>query len=370
MIDADSGAIVLKVPTDIEEATALNLRQSFESLFAEADEWRTKAMAIKVTSLEDKDSMKQAGKVRLELKRIRCAAETMRKKLKERALREGRAIDGIYNVLEFGILPLEKHCEEQEKYAAKLELDRMTRLREERHAALAGLDFSAPMDLGLLTEEAWQNVLRDAQELCELRKKRAEDEARAAEERARAEAEERKKQAEENERLRREAEEAKRAAAEAERKLKAEREEAEARERAIREEAERKAQAERDRILKETEEAEARALAERNRLEEEALMQRKAVEAAQQKVREAERLEADRLANEAARAEMAKREAEAAKRKAALAPDREKLMRLSQGVLEIEVPECVTPEGKETLRLIEARFIEMSEWIEQVVKKL
>ena len=377
VIDAESGAIVLKVPEGIEEATATNLRQSFDSLFKEADEWRAKALGIKVAGVDDKDAMKQAGKVRLELKRIRCAAENMRKRLKERIVREGKAIDGIYNVLEFAILPLEEYCEKQEKYAAKLELERITRLREERGAELAGLDFNAPMDLGLLTEEAWQGVLRDAKELCELRQRRETEEARMAEERAKAEAEERQRQAAENERLKAEAEAARAAAAEAEKKLEAERaqaaraaQEAEEKARATALEAERKAEAERQRILREAEEAEARALAERNRLEEEALMQRKAAEAAQAKVREAERLESDRLANEAAKAEITRRAEEAAKRKAALAPDRERLMRVSQSVLEIQVPECATPEGKETLRLIENKLIEMSEWIEQVAAKL
>lgn len=312
-IDADSGAIVLQVPEGLEPATAKSLKETFLTYFEQAEEWRSKALAINVANADDEENMKRAKTARLELKSIRCAAENARKKLKEDSLRKGRAIDGIYNLLEFAIKPLEDHLEAQEKYAIRLEVERMEGLRTERLAALTGLDCTPAVDLGQLTEDAWNGLFQDAKDLHELKKER---ERKAGEERLakeKADADARRWMQLENEQLKRDAD-AREAA------MKAEREAAEA----ARVKAEAAARAER----------EAR-----------------------------ERAEAERVANEA----KAKAEAE---KKAKLAPDKAKLQMYADALLAIELPVVRTDDAVSILTRIEQRVEELANWISAEVSKL
>ena len=119
----------------------------FQSYFDIAAEWEEKAKTIVVTDCSQKDAMEQARKGRLFLKEKRIAIEKRRKELKEDALREGQAIDGIAKILKGLIEPIELYLEEQEKFVeiqqeaarrkAKLEADQKAeaeRLEAERKA--------------------------------------------------------------------------------------------------------------------------------------------------------------------------------------------------------------------------------------------
>jgi hypothetical protein len=358
-IDAETGAIVLQVPEGLEPATEKSLKETFLTYFEQAEEWRAKALAIQVENVDDKESMKAAKAARLELKSIRCAAENARKKLKEDSLRKGRAIDGIYNMLEFAIKPLEQHLEDQEKYAVRLEMERMEKLRAARLEALDGLDYTPVVDLGQLAEDAWQGLLQDARDLHALkleRERKAEEERLAKE---KAEAEERERMRLENERLKAEA-----AAREA--AMKAEREAAEK----ARLEAEKAAAAERAKLEAERAAAEAKARAEREAAEAAARVEREAREKAEA---EARRLREEQESRE--RAEIlrvrAEREARAeAERKAKRAPDKAKLSSLADTIMNMELPDVKTDDAMAVLHQVEQRMAELAEWINAEVCKL
>jgi hypothetical protein len=119
-------SIALRIPNadQLPPSMLSNIRDGFQDAFNQAESWREKALAIKVTSLADKDAMKQAREMRLALKNIRVDAEKRRKALKEDALVMGRAIDGVNNLLLAAIQPLERHLEEQEKFAERVRLSR------------------------------------------------------------------------------------------------------------------------------------------------------------------------------------------------------------------------------------------------------
>lgn len=120
----------------LELESAGSLLSAFTPLLEQAEEWRKKVELIHVTDVSQVREMEMARASRLALKDIRVSAEKTRKKLKEDSLRRGKAIDGVYNVIEFIIAPLEKSLLEQEQFAERKETERKAALKQEREALL------------------------------------------------------------------------------------------------------------------------------------------------------------------------------------------------------------------------------------------
>lgn len=126
----------------LETTKAQYILDKFQSYFAIAAEWEAKAKTIVVTDAAQTADMQMARVGRLFLRDKRIAVEKARKTLKEQALREGKAIDGIANVLKALIVPIEEYLEQQEKFverklAAEQEAKRKEieqRMEEERIA--------------------------------------------------------------------------------------------------------------------------------------------------------------------------------------------------------------------------------------------
>lgn len=117
----------------LEATKAQYILDNFQDYFAIASEWEKKAKAIVVISASQTTDMDIARVGRLFLREKRIAIEKSRKKLKEQALREGKAIDGIANVLKALIVPIEEYLEKQEKFVEikALELAEKNRIEEE-----------------------------------------------------------------------------------------------------------------------------------------------------------------------------------------------------------------------------------------------
>lgn len=115
-------AITIVVPESERLSPSLlsNIEAGFTESFKQAEAWRSKALAIQITSIHQKDKMKEAREMRLTLRSIRVAGEKKHKELKADFLLAGRAIDGVKNLLLAAIVPLERHLEEQEKFAERL----------------------------------------------------------------------------------------------------------------------------------------------------------------------------------------------------------------------------------------------------------
>jgi hypothetical protein len=126
----------------LEKTKADYILENFNSYFALASEWERRAKDIVVTDSSQKDIMAMARVGRLALKEKRILLEKERKKLKEQALREGKAIDGIANVLKALIVPIEDYLDKQEHFveykkkaeeeARRIEVEK--RMEEERIA--------------------------------------------------------------------------------------------------------------------------------------------------------------------------------------------------------------------------------------------
>jgi hypothetical protein len=294
------------------------------------------------------DAPKAARTLRLELKAIRVAAEKTRKEQKEDSLRRGKAIDGIYNVLEYELAPVENAMEEIEKAEERREAARIAALKADRSAQLAPYADATFYDLGNMPAPQWEQLLAGAKAAHEAKiaaAAKAEADRIAAElaakeaqaKREADEAAERERMRAENERLAKVAAEERAAREEAERKATQERAALEA-----------KAKAEREAAAKAREEAEKLATAEK--------AHRESIEAA---IRAKEEAEAKRIADE-----------KAAAKKAAAAPDKQKLHVLATGVRSIMVP-ALSSEAGAALRVKIAEQVEkMAKWIESEAARL
>jgi colicin import membrane protein len=169
----------------LETTKAKVLLDKFSNYFDIAAEWETKAKSIVVKDESQTADMEMARVGRLFLRDKRIAVEKTRKELKEQSLREGKAIDGIANVLKAVIVPIEEYLEKQEKFI---------QIKEEAAREAKRKEIERRMEEERLAEEK----AKAEAEAAERERMRIENERLKAEsvEREKAAAEERKKQEE------------------------------------------------------------------------------------------------------------------------------------------------------------------------------
>ena len=295
-----------------------------------------------ITNGADPLQRKMARECRLELRRVRCAIETTRKDAKADALRYGKAVDGMANVLKFLCEPEEERLEEIEQAEVRKEQARIAALVESRTAALIEAEANpAAYNLGAMDDATWDAVLAGA---VKAKQDRIETDRKAEADRIdreRKEAEERARIKEENERLKAEAEK-REAEIKAEReKESAERAKVEAALKAEREAAQQAAQAAAD---------------EAARVAKAAAVERAKHEAAEAKAKAdkaaADKAEFDRLA------------------KLAAAPDKEKLLAFASVVLGLPLPTMATDAGRKVVAGIATMQGKMAGWIQSEADKL
>jgi len=313
----------------VEESTALTLQNSFMPFFNQANEWAEKVKSIIVTDASQAEEIKQAREGRLRLKEIRISADKKRKELKEDSLRYGKAVQGVYNVIEYMIAPLEKHLEEQEKFVETQREKIKTELRIKRESELAPYSEFIPSGLNLaeISEDDFLKIVAGSKIQLQMKidaEKKAEEDRIAKE---KIEHEEREKIRLENIKLKKEAEE-REALAEIERKkLEKENLEREKKEKAEKEAREKALAAEREKAAKEKAEADKK-LAE-------------------------ERAEKERIQNELKKKESEelriKKEAEEKEKKSKLAPDKEKIVEFSKLIESLKLPDVSNAEAKKVI---------------------
>lgn len=171
--------------SEIAETEKSVLLQTFETFFAQANEWEKKAKNIVITSVDQKAEMKMAREARLALKTLRVETEKKRKSLKEDALRKGQTIDAIARIITNTIVPIETYLEEQEKFVEIQEAKRKEELKEKRIAELTPYEVDTTfIDLSNMTDEAYDSFLissKDAYNAKLAEIKRIEDERIAKE---------------------------------------------------------------------------------------------------------------------------------------------------------------------------------------------
>ena len=292
--------------TGVELDTADMILKKFSEFFDQSEKLKKEGLLIQVTNISQKEQMKSAREIRLELKEIRVQADKIRKLLKEDSNRYGKAVQAAYNLIESECEPTEKYLELQEKFAEVQAAKEKAELKAAREKECQEFFEFMPtdMDLSNMPKESYEIFLSG---LKSKKTEKIETDRKAEETRL------------ENERLAKEKAEQERIANE---KIKADKEKAEKELKAKQAELEKqKAKAAADK--KKADEELAKAKAEKEALE-----------------RKAEKEKADRIAKEKAEtARLAKIETDRlaekaeAERKAAEAPDLEKISVFAQKIL-------------------------------------
>jgi hypothetical protein len=217
-------------PTKVEV-----LLSNFGQAYATAKELAAGATDIVVTHEDQTALMREARAKRLALKNVRVGVENTRKSLKEQSLREGKAVDGMANIIKALIVPVEEHLENQEKFAEIRQAERKAARHAERIEKLSKYVADVSLySLDDMADDTFENLVASSKEAFEAQEAAK---AKAAAERIAAEkaaAEEQERIFQENIRLKEEAAE-REAAIEAERKKRLEVERAEAERRAAEE---------------------------------------------------------------------------------------------------------------------------------------
>lgn len=292
-------------------------------------------VTVPETALEARD-------LRLKLVKVRTGIAEIHRTQKAFYLAAGRFVDAWKNKETAPVEQMEEKLLAIEKYQENLERERKAALRAERLKELEKYEVDGSLIiLGEMTEDVWQNYIAGVKVQYQLRK---EAEAKAEADRLAAIEAEKKRQEEirlENERLKAERDELEKAQAKERAKLAAEKAEAE-----------RKAK-----------EAEAAMLAQ-------AKKDREALEAARL---EKERIEAEIKAKEEAAAKAAK-EAELIRlreaKKAAAAPDTDKLRDYMKRLSEVELPVMKTAEAQAILNNVGGLLSKINAYIEEKIKEI
>lgn len=163
-----STSIVQKVPeaSQLPQEIVDDLQKNFNPLFDKAQEWKNKAESLTVTDESETEKMEEAKKARLELKKIRTNADKIRKDLKQESLLKGKAIDGMFNIIKYLVVPLEEHLEKQEKFVEIKEKERLDALEEKRREELLNyMEDTSAYHLREMSEETYQDILQQQKEL-------------------------------------------------------------------------------------------------------------------------------------------------------------------------------------------------------------
>ncbi len=130
-MEKNNQLVTLVNESQLEPSQAKHILEQFQDYFEIAAEWEQKAKTIVVTKDTQVAEMEMARSGRLFLRAKRIAVENVRKKLKEQALREGKAIDGIANVLKALMIPIEEYFDKQEHFVKIKEDEKREAMRLE-----------------------------------------------------------------------------------------------------------------------------------------------------------------------------------------------------------------------------------------------
>lgn len=206
MTQQDSQLTVIAKENGIEEGKIDALLSNFSTGFQKAKKIVEECKNIEITSEDQTDEMATARESRLKLKNIRVEIEKTRKTLKEQSLREGRAIDGMANIIKALIVPVEEHLEKQEKFIEiKIKERKLARQAERIEKLSRYVEDVSLYNLEDMEDEAFDKLLANTKKAFEDEKKaqeEAEKERKIAEEERLKEQERIRK---ENERLKAEA---------------------------------------------------------------------------------------------------------------------------------------------------------------------
>jgi len=299
--------IVLRIPREITSPeTVAELTAAAMPHFEAASPLCVQARQIVVTDAADTAGMKAARDARLAIKAVRVNADKARVALKDESLRKGKAIDAVFNGLRDALADHEAYLQEQEEFAQRAESKRLSEIKVVRDQRLAAMGVDpAHYNTQAMTDEGFAAAVAGILAQQQAAKAAAEQAEADRLARIKADAEAREAQRAENERLKAEA---------------------------VQREKETAIEREKQRILREAADAKAE-------------LERRAREKAEAELSERQAAEKKRKLAEAKAA-----------RKAANAPDREKLLAWASAIEDCPAAQPTGDEAREIVKTIAARI--------------
>ena len=139
------------------------LFNNFKSIFETAKELELKAREIVVTDISQTELMDDARKLRIQVKNLRCDANNKRIELKEESLRTGKAIQGMFNVIEVLTKNIEGHLEKQEKFKEIEEMKvKQERLEKRQKQLTAFVEDVTQYNLLEMSEAGFEELLQSS----------------------------------------------------------------------------------------------------------------------------------------------------------------------------------------------------------------
>lgn len=127
----------------------VKMLEGFESVYSDV-----------MSEEQTREKSEKAKSLRLDIAKVRIKADKARKAQKEECLREGNAIQGVYNVLKFAIADKEEKLREVETHYDRIEEERIEKIQAERESTLAKYDVvTNNPHLGVMADEVWVNYL-------------------------------------------------------------------------------------------------------------------------------------------------------------------------------------------------------------------
>jgi colicin import membrane protein len=350
----------------LEESKAADIAAQFKPMLDKMVELEQEYNEVIALPIEE--AAPKAKALRLKYVKVRTGTEKIHKEQKAFYLSAGRFVDGWKNTQLFASDGIEKKLQDIEDHAANKEKERIAALQSEREALLVpyGVENANLLQLGQMTQDVFNNFLLGTKTAHDQRieaERLAEEQRLAAIEAERIRLEE---QAKENERLKLEAE-AK------EKELAVEREAARL--------AQEAAEIERKRIQDEADAKLAEQAKEAARLAKIEADKLAAIKESNRIVREksaaalaAEQAAAKKLADELQARKDAEAKAEAeritAEKKAAKAPDNDKLKAFVVAIQLPAIPELSTAEANTVLAELRSKFTAYINWANKQVEAL
>jgi len=139
------------------------LMQAYGDNYAEVLQLADGFDSIVIEDVNDAAGMASARKARLAIRQVRIDTENKRIQLKADSLREGKAIDGMANIIKDIAEPAEKHLQLQEDYAKVVEQKRLDDLKATRIAELGEyMENVQVFNLAEMPEPQYQEILQGA----------------------------------------------------------------------------------------------------------------------------------------------------------------------------------------------------------------
>ena len=123
--------------TQLNDQDKIVVHKAFDAIVAEIGKWKDKALSINVTSIEQKEDLKEAHSIRIALRDMRLAAKRKTDTLLEESKRYIKGVNSAYKFIEGEVKPLEEHLQAQEDFEKAYKEKMRIELREQRLALVS-----------------------------------------------------------------------------------------------------------------------------------------------------------------------------------------------------------------------------------------